>query len=249
MQELKKRNSGEPELLACAIRDKPLSVCSLEEITQCFRYVMMKLGLRSQNWPSEIERALITQHLLHEYGAHTLEEIRLAFDMAICRRLDVDPNCYENFSCEYISRVMGAYRKWAAQEVRELPTPPPPPAKVQEDLSEQSMQDWLQAIVRRVKGAEITFEYMPPMLYAYLDRRGEIVATKEEKREYLQKAAAWRSVELQKAWEKNSSTDNYRALQSFRAMREQGYFQGAEIDRVKLLAKKLLFFDHVLKNY
>lgn len=125
----------------------------------------------------------------------------------------------------------------------------PPMIENKEDVSDKAMRDWFAEIVRRVKVGEITFEYMPPTLYDYLDKCGEIIASKEEKWQYLQKSVACRAGQLQKEWEKDGSADNYQALQNFRMMREKGCFVGDEVVRLKGLAKKLLFFDLVLKNY
>lgn len=222
-------------------------VAPLEEITQCFRYIMMKLGLRSQNWPSEIERALITQHLLLGYGGHTVEEVKLAFDMAILRKLDVDPNCYENFSCEYISKIMDAYRKWAAQEFREMPVPLPPSSPVKENLSNFAMLRWLAQEIRYIKTGK-PFEFVPEELYDYLHKRGKIAVTNEEKFVYLQKAAAWRSGQLTNEVQKKNSIENLRNLENFRLMRENDSFTREEFEKLKKIAKKLLFFDLAQKT-
>lgn len=77
---------------------------------------MVKIGLRANNWPTDEEKLLLQQHIVRFYGNHTLDEIRLAFDMAITGRLDVQANCYENFSCLYFSTIMNAYRQWVARE-------------------------------------------------------------------------------------------------------------------------------------
>jgi hypothetical protein len=116
-------------------------------------------------------------------------------------------------------------------------------------LTDEDYAEWLQHAIAGIKGGTAIVDLTPPELYDYLERRGEITVPIEENYDYLQKAVAWRAAELQKYWQEDGSTNNYRALQSFRAMREQGYFEGPEIDRLKSIAKKLLFFDYVQKNY
>lgn len=244
--------SGDTQMLFGALQAKKVAEASLEEIRQILRYVMVKLGLREKNWPEDDEKIILLRHVIQNFASHTLDEIILAFDMAMMGKLGVESKCYENFSCDYFSGIMNAYRAWAREEYKQIPQPPPPMIDNKEDLSDAAKGEWLAEIVQRVKAGKITLEtveFMPPMLFEYLEKRGEITMPIEENHEYLQKAVAYRSVELQKKAEKRNSIDAFRELQEFRSMRERGYFTGNEIDRIKGLAKKLLFFDHVLKNY
>lgn len=80
---------------------------------------MVKVGLRATNFPNALEKEILLKHIQENYGGHTVAEIRLAFEMAIAGKLEVDANCYENFSCLYFSNVMNAYRKWAKEEYKE----------------------------------------------------------------------------------------------------------------------------------
>lgn len=86
---------------------------------------MIKIGLRSANWPTPEETAVLIEHIYSNYPGHTVAEIKLAFDMAISGKLDVEANCYESFSCWYFSSIMNAYRDWAAQEYRQSVKPEP----------------------------------------------------------------------------------------------------------------------------
>lgn len=88
--------------------------------------VMVKIGLRSLNWPADEEKIILIQHIRENFGGHHLAEINLAFDMAIAGSLDAEANCYENFSCLYFSGIMNAYRKWSREEYRNVkPTQAP----------------------------------------------------------------------------------------------------------------------------
>lgn len=234
--------TGEAQQLAAAMGDKLIRLATVDEVKEVLRYAMMKLGLREKNIPVGIEKMLLINHIEQLYGGHTLEEIRLAFDMAISGKLDVDPNCYENFSCEYFSRILKSYRKWAAQEYRELPTPPAPVIEFKENLSDEAMEQWLLQEIQYVNTGK-PFEFLPGMLYDYLDKKGEITASKEDKRGYLERAVVWRQIELQKEFETKGSADNFRKLSSFRQMRDVGCFTGPEIDKLKTLAKKMLLYD------
>ena len=87
---------------------------------------MVKVGLRGSNFPDGAEKALLLAHVNLNYGNHTPEEIRLAFDLALSAKLGLDISdvkCYESFSCLYFSTIMNAYRAWAAQVDRQKPEP------------------------------------------------------------------------------------------------------------------------------
>lgn len=118
----------------------------------------------------------------------------------------------------------------------------------QERMTDFAMLRWLAEEIRFIKTGK-PFEMVPLELYEYLDKRGKIPATNAEKFEYLGKAAAWRLGQLQKEVERKGSVDNLRALESFKTMRIKDNFSQREYERLKTIAKKLLFFDLVQKNY
>lgn len=84
---------------------------------------MVLIGLRAQNYPGEVEKQILLNFIQEHYGGHTPAEIKLAFEMAILRKLDIDPVCYENFSIGYFAGIMEAYRDWAREQVKLLPEP------------------------------------------------------------------------------------------------------------------------------
>lgn len=90
-----------------------------EGLVQALRYSMLIVGIREQNFPKEEEAGVLIEFIRRHYGGHTVKEIRLAFEMAIAGKLDVDSRAFENFSIQYFSSIMNSYRKWAAQEYRQ----------------------------------------------------------------------------------------------------------------------------------
>lgn len=90
------------------------------------RYVFVMVGLKSQNIPVNEEKQILHEFITENYGGHTPAEIKLAFKLAITRKLDLKPAdvvCYENFSIAYFSRVMEAYRDWSREQIKQLPAP------------------------------------------------------------------------------------------------------------------------------
>lgn len=110
----------EKALQGCKIRQE-----SHERVKECLRMCMLKVGLRAANMPTDEEKAVLINHLTSNYSNHTLNEIFLAFDMAVLGNIDVDPQHYENFSCLYFSQIMNAYRSWAKERYKELPKEKP----------------------------------------------------------------------------------------------------------------------------
>lgn len=94
-----------------------------EKLDEVLRYAMVVIGLRAQNFPGELETQILLNFITDHYGGHTPDEIKLAFEMAITRKLNVDAKCYENFSIAYFVSIMEAYREWAKEQIKQLPAP------------------------------------------------------------------------------------------------------------------------------
>lgn len=129
----------------------------------------------------------------------------------------------------------------------EAAAPALPRTERKESLSPFGMLRWLAQEIRYIRTGK-PIELVPHQLYDYLDKRGKIKATKEEKWAYFQKAIAYREIQLQKEWQDRSTTDTYNAIQGFRQMREDRSFTESEYEGLQRIAKKLLFFDLVLKQ-
>lgn len=116
--------NGDTNKLALAVKSKLIKDCTLEEVKEVLIKVMIKVGLRSANWPNDLEKLVLFEHIVTGYGGHRLNEIPLAFDFALNGELAdgdgevIDANCFENFSCLYFSKVMNAYRHWSKQEIK-----------------------------------------------------------------------------------------------------------------------------------
>jgi hypothetical protein len=241
--------SGEMILFQKALSQPRIIQGERENLVKTLRWIMMKVGLREQNWPTTEETAVLIQHIESNYGGHTVEELRLAFDMAINGKLEVDPICYENFSCLYFSKIMGVYREWAIEEYKEIESKYSfKQIEYKEDMSREAMMDWFEATAKKIRAGEMLVDFVPEMLYVFMDENGNISATKEEKYQYLQRAAEYRQGQLQSDVDKNDTPNNRWRLSTFITQKNNGYFEGQEADRVKLLAKKMLLYDTILKQ-
>lgn len=138
--------------LQVAVNNRSIIRADLEDLKTVLRVCMVKVGLRAANWPNDMERSILLEHIYTHYGNHTPQEIKLAFDMAITGKLNCEANCYENFSCLYFSQVMDAYRKWSKVEYVE----PPPPQKLEPEW-------YLDLLIAGYKQNELLKTLKPPL--------------------------------------------------------------------------------------
>lgn len=232
-------------LFQAALKEPRIINGERDSLVKTLRWLMMKVGLREQNWPTKEETAVLIQHIETNYGGHTVGEVRLAFDMAISGKLDIDATCYENFSCLYFSNIMNVYREWAKQEYAQLPQDLPK-IEYKEDMSQEAMLDWFNDISKKIREGKLLVDFVPLMLYEFMDANGNITATKAEKYEYLQRAANYRLDQLTKEVEENNNQNNQWRLSSFITMKSNGCIEGPEADTVKSLAKKMLLYDTII---
>ena len=142
-----RQRTGDDLALQTAILSPLIRESSLEQLSGSLRLIMVKIGLRAQNWPTNEEKAVLVDHILTHFGGHRVDEIRLAFEMAINGKLEFKQGesvqCYENFSCIYFSSVMNAYRKWSSEAFKSLPTEKPVEQKIftQEELEDGQRED------------------------------------------------------------------------------------------------------------
>jgi hypothetical protein len=115
---------------------------------------MALTGIRANNMPNSDEKALLFMFLRRNFGGHTPNELKLAFEMAASGRLEVDARHFENFSCEYVGRILTAFRSWAKQmyvpkkeEVKELPAVQTDWGKVWEDYKERAKTQDIDSMV------------------------------------------------------------------------------------------------------
>lgn len=107
--------------LQTALQSQKISAASDDEIKAVLKYAMLLIGLRLKTIEAigPEEKAVLLNFIRRHFSGHTLHELRLAFDKAVAGELDVEANPYENFTCEYIGKVMKAYRKWSSAQYQE----------------------------------------------------------------------------------------------------------------------------------
>lgn len=117
-----------------------LNQASLEKVQQMFQTIFVIVGLKAQNIPNELEALLLYEHLVKYYGTHTLEEIVIAFELAMTGQLELDVSevkTYQNFSVMYISNILDYYRMWATEKYLRLEHHIDPPKQKIYELDEK----------------------------------------------------------------------------------------------------------------
>lgn len=170
-QELMPLKTGELNKLQTAVLSPLISESGLDQISQVLRLVMLKLGIRANNLPGKEETAVLFDHIIENYGGNRIEEIKLAFEMAIAGKLDIETkevNAYENFSCLYFSKIMNAYRLWSAEAIKQVRIDPPPPQKLYTDQeNEDLVRGDIEAFYQRCLAGRVPYalpDYFKPML-------------------------------------------------------------------------------------
>ena len=122
MQESKRLQFGEIELYT-ALQGKTIAGSNISALAEVLRLAMLKVGLRAANLPNKEETAVLIEYIFTNFGNFRHGEIKLAFDLALSGRLNLDRkevSCYENFSCLYFSNIMIAYREWSREAVKNV---------------------------------------------------------------------------------------------------------------------------------
>jgi hypothetical protein len=101
-----------------ASKGHTLRLSDENDLKQVLRYSMLLVGLRANNMPTEEEKFVLINFIKTNFANVTIAQIKLAFDMAVAGKLQVDAKCYENFSCEFFGRIMSSYLQFSAEETR-----------------------------------------------------------------------------------------------------------------------------------
>lgn len=235
------------ENLALAISSPNLLQRRLEDLKEVLRLVMVKIGLRPHNWPTDADKGVLIQHIEEHFGKHSPEEIKLAFDMAINGRIgegDDFANCYENFSCAFFSKIMNAYRKWAATEVKYLPkentlTPVP-----------EGIADWTEVYDRFLSMdlEALGAQPIPAEIFDWLVYIGKIKLSKEEKNEKFKEAVLIKRKWIFEEITHKSTPERQKYLKEFNRQIAEDDFMADTIAEVKKVAKKVFIHERMKKE-
>ena len=205
---------------------KKILYSSEDEIKQKLKLVYLMIGLRPHHFPENEEKQFLHNYIFEKYGNKTLDEIILAFDLAIQGQLDIDDaKVYDQFSCEYLAKIMNGYRKWLLNVSNNLKTIKKEPMIAIEYKKQMSNEEWEEWMVDIKK---YKMEAIPNMLYEYLERVGKINFTTQEKHGFMSSAINHLMVKLEG-----------RDAIEFVQMKNSGKFNGQVSASLQTIAKKI----------
>lgn len=85
-----------------------------EPIKQALRYVFVLIGLKPEQFPTELEKAVLIQFIFSNYSSLAVDEIKIAFELGVKGELN-EPKLMEhfgNFSSMYFAKVIEAYKNY-----------------------------------------------------------------------------------------------------------------------------------------
>jgi hypothetical protein len=97
-----------------------LKNCSDAAIAPALRRLLVMLGIRQENYPTEEMLLLMCEGLRTNHGTLTIKELALAFDMAVGLKLDFNPHAFQNVSLLYLNELLAAYKRWSVQAYHQL---------------------------------------------------------------------------------------------------------------------------------
>ena len=242
--EWKQQVSGEEVSFVRALECNTIRKSTVEELKQVLRLVMVKVGLRANNFPSDGEKEVLLEHIISQYGNHTPEEIKLAFDMAVIGKLDIEEKdvcCYENFSCLYFSKIMNAFRKWARETHNQLRKDYPKMIEEKVILTDEEKAQW---ICDWKSMEDINIELIPLIFYEFLAGNKILKITPKQKWQYIETATTQIKALLHEEMSICKTNDAYVAFNNFENMERSG-FTGEVKGRILNRAKRLIVFDYL----
>ena len=126
-----------------AFKGDKLNLISPVTLRENLAYIFTLIGLT--RLPDTTELEVIEDYIRTTYPYFTIQEMRIAFKMAVQGKLDCNIEHYEKFSPKYISGIMNAYKLKANQVRKNIPPPPEQPVKqlTDKEIVDFTKDDWL----------------------------------------------------------------------------------------------------------
>ncbi len=144
-------------------------------IRENLAYIFTLIGLT--RLPDKMELEVIEDYIRTTYPYFTVQEMRIAFKMAVQGRFECNTDHYEKFSPKYISQIMNAYKAKANEIRKNLPPPPETPVKqlTDEEIVEFTKNDWLTG-----KRQDFNRVFNADKVFSILLRQGKLKVVRED---------------------------------------------------------------------
>jgi hypothetical protein len=158
-----------------AFKGDKLNLVSPVTLRENLAYIFTLIGLT--RLPDTIELEVIEDFIRSTYSFFTIQEMRIAFKMAVQGKFDCNIEHYEKFSPKYISGIMNAYKSKANQVRKNIPPPPDKPVKqlTDQEIVDFTKEDWLNG-----KREDFNRVFNADKVFKILLKQGKLTFTQDQ---------------------------------------------------------------------
>jgi len=171
---------------------KRIAECNDVEIGQTLAKIFVMVGLRGKNMPSEIESKLLFQKIREYYPHKKLDELVLAFDLAIQKKINAEVNVYDQFTLPYLTEIMDKYRVYVNELAKDIPVEIP--KQIEYKMTDAEKLNDIDEFGKN----PTAFNMIPGYIYDWIIELGLMIIDENEKLEYYRRAIQMRESELRK---------------------------------------------------
>lgn len=237
------------EVAQSVLSAKLISQATEDELKQKLVKIYLLVGLRQQHFPVAEEKAFLHQYIFQNYGNKTLDELELAFSLAIKGQLNLkleDYKVFDQFPCEYVSRIMNAYRDWLkhTSDLVKYMKKETPMIDDKTEISPMEMIEWIEEYKQK---DDIILDLIPISFYSFLTDTEVIKVSNEQKWDVAAKATQSIKTDLMNAIPECKTTDALNAYKTFEKMETEG-FTGKFKTLIQNRAKRLIVHEYLMKK-
>ena len=158
-----------------AFKGDKLNLISPVTLRENLAYIFTLIGLT--RLPDTTELEVIEDFIRSTYPYFTIQEMRIAFKMAVQGKFDCNIEHYEKFSPKYISGIMNAYKSKANQVRKNIPPPPEQPVKqlTDKEIVDFTKEDWLNG-----KREDFNRVFNADKVFKILLKQGKLIFTQHQ---------------------------------------------------------------------
>jgi len=248
------------EIVQAALDTKIRNLDTDEPIRQSLRYVFALIGLKPENFPSELQKAVLIEFIQSDMKDYSPEEIRIAFRLAVAGELQVEINHFQNFSALYLANVFNAYKSHRAKAMiefsRKIDKTQLKPAEPSKEEQARDFWGFVEMFIvqkfekyRDQKIFEGTFTGFEPIFKVLENRLQLLTIENKEKFEIRKRAVRIQKERFQK--KKASSVEEARDLRKIaQKVFEQGFDNAFEHEIRKICFEIAVreFYDQLIQN-
>ena len=223
-------------LIAQSKQSKLLHDCSDDEIKQALAKIFLMIGLRKQHFPNGFELDFIVSNIRKLYAHRTIFDLTNAFELGLRKEIDVELNCYDQFTLIYLSNIMDAYRKYLVKSYNELPVEQP------KQIEYKMTKEEKLADIEDFGTTECAFSMIPGYIYDWIIDLGLVILDEDDKTEYYRRAIQMRESELKA----NAESGDMKEYNSFIKMKKSGFadITKAEINNIEFNYKRIVVREY-----